>query len=164
MNRPKTTATQVNAVRSLLMAKANLEVMQERMAPIQAELLRVWKPVTKERTGRRPGGEPITEWKWLWLTDDATFADIMADKEALQAKAGISASKPGNCPLLEAEHLVTVAQHAVVLAFSDWGPIQGVTVNKLLCLGMDKYKQFIDLCCGLVASDPANHAALRKVA
>lgn len=159
----KLTETQVNAVKALVQAKAFHELMKERTAPIHAELLAVWKPITEGDSERRPGGEPITDWARLYRTDDATFTSMMADRESLLAKAGISASKPGNCPLLEAEHLVRLAEHGVILAFSEFCGGKPITVNGLLCLGLEKYDRFVELCCQLVASHPVHSKKLALV-
>lgn len=52
------------------------------------------------------------------------------------------------CPLLVAQHEVTLAEHAL---FDAMFPITGITVHGLLCLGLEKYREYINLTLRLLA-------------
>ena len=145
-----TNRTLVECVNTYLKAKAFASLERERVAPIQAELLRVWKP-TATRNGRP--GEPITNFDRLYLCeDDELCNDIFRDMDRMYREAGWKDLKPGECPALIAENLVTKAGWAVIEAARRWFPT--VDCNSLLCLGLEKYRRYIDLLVGLVVNHP----------
>lgn len=140
----------VNAVNTWLQAKAFLALERERVAPIHAELLRVWKP-TATRNGRP--GELITDFRQLYLCEDEDLCqDIYRDMDRMYREAGWKDLKPGYCPALIADDLLTKANWAVVEAMRQWFP--DVTTDRLLCAGMDKYRQYIDLAVKMVVNHP----------
>jgi len=145
---PRMSRTQLGAVRALLQAKAYEATVRGWMDPIHAEAVERWKPQLKEKYAGRT--HPIT-WDTLYLTDDATFQDILADVRQMtkERHPSIVPTNPEHCPLLEAESLTNAAERAVVLAFQDWeaSPFHGTGTDwhRLLCSGMQVLRQFIDL-------------------
>lgn len=149
-NTVATNRTLVECVNTYLRAKAFARLEAERVAPIHAELLRVWKPM-ETRNGRPE--KPVTDWKRLYLCeDDDLCKDLFADMDRMYREAGWKDLKPGECPALIAENLVTKAGWAIIEAMRQWFP--DVTADSLLCAGLEKYRRYIDLAVGLVVNHP----------
>ena len=133
----------IGAVETLLMAKAHVELIRERVIPIQKSTLALVKAVDHET------GEPITDAKDGYRMSDEQFEDYLNEVHHEYIKEGFDV-KINHCPLLIAEDLERQAKHAVILAFQEREEFKSITVNGLLCLGIAKYEEFIDLCIKLV--------------
>lgn len=139
----KPSNTMIGAVEALLMAKAHVELTRERVVPIQKAMLALVKAVDKET------GKPITEAKDGYRMSDEQFKDYLTEVHHEYIKEGFNV-KQDYCPLLIAEDLERQAKHALILAMNAQKEFESVTVNGLLCLGIAKYEQFIDLCIKLI--------------
>ena len=145
------------AANTLLLAKANAELWAERVAPVQRELLRTCK-ITYGNLDREKQGQPITDPKDSWLMGDDQAAHYFAELDAEYRRRGwlTDADGVGYCPALMAGHLVTKAEHAMIVRAAEFIP--GLEVDVLLCAGLEKYHKAIDLLIGLVV----NHPSYRK--
>ena len=106
--------------------------------------------------------DPITEPKHAFLMDEVDAADYHAECQAriqkLYSPKSLAAMgwKPGYCPALIAEHLQVQTEWLLIEA---GGRMMGVDKpeemnNSLLCLGLEKRREFIDLLVGLVVNLP----------
>ena len=90
----------------------------------------------------------VLEPKHAWLLPKKTFMVYHVRCNEEQEKAGLITDHPDHCPLLVAEGCVTKAEHAIVEAMQC---VTGLTSDELLCAGMDRYRQYIDLTLRLLA-------------
>jgi hypothetical protein len=126
------------SVNAVLMATAYAQAMRERCDKIQRRLL---------ASGRYGGdGEP----KYTYLLPDEAAARYFADLDAAYREAGYTDLEPGHCPALIAESLQRDAERALIEAAEEFFP--GVTLHKLLCAGLDKHREFLDLLIKLVVN------------
>jgi len=109
------------------------------------------------KAAERWGGDRITDPKSSFLMDDADAKRYFAECDKARDAAGYKDLKPGYCPALIAEHAQSKAEQALIRAAH---PYFGVDNHTILCAGMDKRKEYLDLLMGLVCSHPLfRHAA-----
>ncbi len=137
------TNTMIGACEALLMAKAHTELTRERVVPIQNAMLALVKAVDKET------GEPITNAKDGYRMSDEQFKDYLNEVHHEYIKEGFNVEM-NYCPLLIAENLERQSKHALIMAMTEQEEFKTITINGLLCLGIAKYEQFIDLCIKLL--------------
>lgn len=124
----------------LLVCMTLAQVEREKCDKIQRRLL---------GSGRYGGdGNPKT----TYLLPDEASNRYHADLDAAYREAGYADLKPGYCPALIAEHDQTKAEWALIEASAEF--MTGVTNNGLLCLGLEKRQQYLDLLIGLVVNHP----------
>lgn len=104
----------------------------------------------------RLGGEMIHDPKQAYLMADDDFAVYDAKCKQARALAGLQVDNDDQCPLLVAELLVSQAEHALITVMSE---TTKVTVHKLLCAGMEKYKSYVDLTLRLLSPFVKNDLA-----
>jgi hypothetical protein len=148
------------AVEAVLLARCAAEVARKQVDDLKrAELGKV---VYLERVDE---DEPQAERKRIvdpnqdWLMSEQDFADYCAELNLREREAGIKpASMPdSHCPALVAETLLSDAHHLLIDCAAEMLklPFDGKELrHRLLCSGMENYKQFIELLCGLVVNLP----------
>lgn len=147
---PKKLASSLNsAVNAVLMARAYHALQAERMRAVDLELIQVCKPID------RYSGEPIVEPDRLWHMTDECATDFCAERDIEIRKLGYDL-EPGYCPALMAENTVRLAEQTLLECSREFFP--EFTVNGLLCAGLDKYKQAIELLIGLTVNAPGYRA------
>lgn len=82
------------------------------------------------------------ELKYDWTMPDLTFAEYNALNKASRDEIGLQVDDPEKCPLLVAEHLVSQAQNALIDIME---PLTGLDAHRLLCCGLDKYREYVEL-------------------
>lgn len=148
----------VSYVRAYLMARAYAETMTERVDAVYRSILQEC-PVYADRVGCN--GERITESKRLFLaTDTARVADCHAEanKRLRAAKIKPADMLDDYCPALVAQDLQRKTERLLV---DEAGKPFGITADKLLCAGLDAWKEFIKLTVSLVVSQPGFKCELR---
>lgn len=136
----KALITPVNAV---LLAQVYHEVTRERCEAIQRRLL---------ATGKYG---PCRDPRKTWLPKEDGGVDgkeYYADLDAAYREAGYVDLSPGYCPALIAEDLLRVARRTLVECAQEFFP--GITPDRLLCAGLAKYDEFIELLIKLVVNAP----------
>lgn len=133
-------------VNALLLAKAYAQCEREKMDKVDLRLLadRVYMDQYAE-------GKRITEPKDTWHMNETDAAHYQKLRQTEIDRMGYKLPRD-HCPALVAEYLETQAEWAVVDAAAEFFP--GVDRDGLLCLGLEKYHQFIDLVCKLVVNAP----------
>lgn len=91
----------------------------------------------------------ILDPKDAFLMSNANFAEYDARCKVERIAAGLHVDDPEQCPLCVADHTVALAKHALIEEMTAITP--NVTANRLLCAGMEKYDEFIELTLRLLA-------------
>lgn len=117
------------------------EILAEMAIPVAAK----WVEMKAERAGL------ITDPKQVYLASDADADRYFDALEVAKVKAGFTGLSYGDCPLLIAETQTRLAGRAVIDASAY---LSGKSFNwhDMLCTGLDKYQQYIDLTVSLVVS------------
>lgn len=131
-------------VNAVLMARAHAQLMREKISAMHAEVLDYLDV-------RDDAGQRITDPTKAWHMDDRYSKEVYAEYDKRNREAGYKL-KPGHCPALIAEGLQVTAEHNLVIAASEFFP--EVTIDRLLCAGLDKYRKFIDLTIRLAVNAP----------
>lgn len=159
-----------SAVGAYLMARAYAETMHNHVDKIQREIL-AESPLTNGHETKH--GQParlITDPKHAWLCDDdAACADYYAECNRRERAAGLKPDDmpDSHCPALVAEDIQRTTERliidnaAVMLRFEGGGK---ELHHRLLCAGLDKYHEFIDLMVKLVVNLPDFKNPLQKMA
>jgi hypothetical protein len=161
-----------NAVNAYLLARAYAETMRESVDKVYAAVLVDIPMFDDIKLGVRyePTGERITNHNLLYLSSDEdackrVYAEV--DKQ-LRADGAKSADMPAeHCPALVAENIQHEAEWAILDAAAVMLGLEfdGKELNhRLLCLGLEKQKQFIDLVVKLVVNRPGFKAPKIPVA
>lgn len=87
--------------------------------------------------------------------DSPAYMEHMREVRLREDEAGLRKDCPtdDHCPALMAESVVTTTEHLIVECAAEMLK-KDITIHKLLCAGLDKYKRFIDLCVGAVVNLP----------
>lgn len=149
------------SVNAYLVGRAFAETLREKVNAVYQEILLI-HPLYEDLDTRARKAEPprIYDPDRMYLsTDEETCSDVYADANHTLKERGI---KPDDmpaehCPALVAEDVQRkterlIIENAAEMLQSDISP--GDFQHKLLCLGLDKYQEFINLCVGLVVKLP----------
>jgi hypothetical protein len=145
-----------SAVGTYLLAKAYAQTMREAVNLIHREIL-VECPIfadDTERRGNHKGKQILSSGQLYLCSNEALCDDFYAESNTRLRKVGLKpdAMPDDHCPALVAENLERLAAQSLIE--SAQVVFHGLTVQKLLCAGLDKYNQYIDLLCRLVVSMP----------
>jgi len=152
-----------SSVNSYLMARVHAELQREKVDKIQRHLLESTSYFADaELTGRRGlPTERITDPKLTYLMKDDESVDYLLDLKAELIKAGYEIKsvegEPEHhyfCPALVAENLQNETEHLVIDSMAEMLGEGDDFRHKLLCAGLDKYKEFLDLAVKFVVNSP----------
>jgi hypothetical protein len=134
-------------VSSYLVAKASFEILDIKVSKVYAELLEKYHVLDDE-------GKRIYNHEYLYTSnDDETINKIYSEAEKLLRERKIKPDdmKDGYCPALVAQELLSgIAKEIIEITGAPFN----VTPHKLLCAGLNKYNEWIELIVGLVMSLP----------
>ena len=106
-------------------------------------------------------GERITDPDKAWMLEAEEHHDYLIDlKKAMQGAGYTIKSIPGepeysyNCPALTAESMQRDAEHLIIDTMAEMLGESEELGHNLICAGMDKYHQFIDLAVKMVVNMP----------
>jgi len=149
-----------SAVNAVLLARAHAEVIRAQVHAIESAILAEAPLYVSAEHAEGRTDERITEPGKVWLTDleSPQYKEHQAETNKRLRAAGLKPdSMPDNhCPACVAECLQSDAEHLLIhcaaemLEAGDGKEFH----HKLLCAGMEKYRKFIDLICGLVVNLP----------
>ena len=144
-------------VRSYLLARTFYEVTKEQVDAVYAVILREI-PVFADRepgAGRRGlSGQRIYDHEKLYLTSDDDACQRVwgeAHKRLLAAGIKPATMSRDHCPALVAREQLSKVSNALA---DEAGKGMGLSAGKLLCHGLDRYYEFIDLVVGAIVSLP----------
>ena len=144
------------AVTALLLARTFAEVKREQVDQVKREELAAVAYMVAPEHREDGREERITEPKRDWLMSDEDFADYLHQCEKVELERGIRPAdmKPGYCPALVAECLLTDAQRVLVAATE---PLTGVKWDQLIFYrpgGKLAVTEWCDLWCKIVVCLP----------
>ena len=156
-----------SAVSAYLMARAYAETMRERIDKIETAVL-VQCPLTNglEIKHVQPARE-ITEPKEVYLcTDKDMLEEHYGEVNHRVRAAGLKPDDmpDSHCPALVAESLQCDTEHLIIDTAIEMLNLDKDFGHTLICNGMDKYHQFIDLVCKLVINAPGFESPLKQAA
>jgi len=146
-----------SAVNAYLMSRAYAETMRDKVNAIYKDILTQCPVYADLRTpeGKQIGqGEQILDPEHLYLcSDDALVQDAWAEADKRERAAGIKPDSMQDeyCPALVAENLQRETERLLIEVS---GKPFGMDNHKLLCAGLEKRQQWIDLVCQFVVSQP----------
>jgi hypothetical protein len=151
-----------SSVNAYLVARAFAEVMRERVNVVYQEVLQIhplYEDMETRRRGKREPKRIFNPDRMYLSTDEETCSEVYAEVNLTLRERGIKQPETpdDHCPALVAEHLQTKAEHLIIESAAEMlkvGIDAGEFQNKLLCMGLDKYREFIHLCVGLVVKLP----------
>lgn len=142
---------QIRCAQELMVAMAYEETLRPIVEGYEREILAKhrFKMAAKwgERTG--PEGGVILEAKHAFLLDEHDAKVYQDECRLAQEAHGLKASKPENCPLLEAEHARRVAENALMETWK--GHPRFASLADLGTLQTKQRAKVIDLTLGLLA-------------
>ena len=143
------------SVQAVLLARAYAETMRARVDKIQREILAECPVRTAPEHLEQDPTLPqyITEPKDTFLGTDMDCEDYFAECNTRERAAGLKPdSMPDeHCPALVAEDIQRKAEWVLCGAAEE---VFGVSQSDVLCAGLDKYRQWLDLLCKLVVNLP----------
>jgi hypothetical protein len=151
-----------SAVSAYLMARARAEVLREKIDKIEREILESACYFSNPLLADHSITKRITEPSESYLLKEDDARDYLLDVRAALMESGYDIKQVPNepehhyfCPALTAESLQTTTEHLIIENGAEMlGEDPKDFSHRLLCAGLDKYKEFIDLCVKLVVNLP----------
>lgn len=140
-----------DAAVTVLANRAVAEVMRERIDAIERQLLTEYELYTDPEMNPDNPNTRITEPNDTWLAGMAAIPAYCAARTAAITAAGYDTTGD-TCPALVAEHKVTLSEHALIERVATIPGMEAITVNALLCEGIDTYREFIRMTAALATS------------
>jgi len=150
-------------VDAYLMAKAYAELQREKVDAIQRRLLDATEYYPDRTLGRRgiTKRERITDPKSTWLMSDTDSNKYLTDLRNELTAAGYTIEDIPDqpywiytCPALSAETLQIDAERALIHQAGELLNCGPDFYHRLLCAGLDKLHEFVDLCVKMVVNAP----------
>lgn len=142
-------------VNEWLLVKLKLEAISERIDAMDREILQANDFRYAERwakNGREKYVGRVLDPELTYLMDEDDSAKYFEIRDDRIAADGWDVPERGYCPKCMADSEMVEMNHKLIAEAGKHIP--GVTADKLLCAGMDKYREFIDLCVKLVVNAP----------
>lgn len=160
--KPQITQNVKSAVNAYLMARTLAECEREKVDNIARSILETATYLADPKfVARGRVSERIFKPGEAWMLADEEHHDYLIDlRKALQSAGYVIKSIPGEpeysykCPALTAESLQRDVEHLLIEAFCEMIGEKDDLIHNLLCAGMDKYNQFIDLSVKMVVNMP----------
>lgn len=140
-----------DAAVTVLANRAVAEVMRERIDAIERQLLTEYELYTDPEMNPDNPNARITNPDDTWLAVADSLPAYYAARTAAIAAAGYDTTGD-TCPALVAEHKVTLSEHALIERIATIPGMEAITVNALLCEGIDTYREFIRMATALATS------------
>ena len=142
----KVGACMARIANSVILARLHAQTEREKMEAVDLDLIDWLAPVD------RYTGKPITKPKDTWTMRDEDAATYYAERTKRIAAMGYKLPD-GYCPALCAEEVVRIAERNMVDAAGEFFP--NVDADSLICLGLEKYRQFVELLLKLGVNHPS---------
>ena len=155
-----------SSVNAYLMARARAEVMTEKVDAVYEDIL-TETPLYADLE-MRGHDEPfqILKPKDMYLSTDEDFcAEVYAEANKRLREMGLKPDDmpDGHCPALVAQNLQRDCEWLIIDNAAEMLGYDGKELHhKLLCAGLEKYHQFIDLVCKLVVNLPDFENPLKR--
>jgi hypothetical protein len=150
------------SVGAYLLARARAEVIREKVDKIEREILESACYFSSPLLAGHSITKRITEPSESYLLKEDDARDYFLDVKAALIESGFNIKEVPNeaehhyfCPALTAESLQNKTEHLIIENGAEMlGENPKDFSYRLLCAGLEKYKQFIDLCVKLVVNLP----------
>ena len=136
------TTTQIRAAAAVFIAMAHEQVIREIVEDYQSNIL------SRHNFKNRYDGTIIKNPHKDWEMCDEDFTIYLEECKTEREIVGLKVQSEDNCPLLEAQNILISARRNLVDTFED---TFNVSADRLLCLGLEKYNEYIELLLGLLA-------------
>lgn len=142
------TEEMIAAAETVFKTMAWLEVVKPKVLAYQKEILKrhQFKVARKHSRSRRNSQtnvpQIILDPKDTFLMSDEDFEIYCRESRKAQEEVGLKTDTPEECPLLVAEDLLRKAKEVLIEVMQ---PVTQVDSQKLLCAGLDKYNQYVEL-------------------
>ena len=146
----KPTAEMFNVAQALLQAMAFKETIRPIVEGYEQKILDEMRPLDRYE------GELITDIKYTYMMPDDIFAIYHSRCKAARDAAGLHVEKDDFCPFLVADTFVVDATRALVEIME---PVFKVSHHALLCSGLDKFHEYVDLMLKMLVSHPKSTVA-----
>lgn len=151
-----------SAVNAYLLARTLAECEREKVDALAREILESTPYHTDPKfIEKGHAHEYITDPDKTWMLEVEEHHDYLLDLRKAMQNAGYTIkSIPGEpeysykCPALTAESLQSDAEHLIIDAVAEMIGDSDDLAHNLICAGMDKYHQFIDLAVKMVVNMP----------
>jgi len=149
-----------SAVNAYLMARVYAETIREEVDEVYKETLGIFPLYTDAFTRHNQKVERILDVNRMYLSkDEETCKNVYTDANFQLRKRGIKPDvmSDDECPALVAENIQLKTQWLICDTAAEMMGLDfdGKELNhRLLCMGLEKYKEFIDLIVGLVVNLP----------
>jgi hypothetical protein len=158
----KITQSVKSAVNAYLMARTLAECERKKVNSLAREILETATYQADPKLVERGHAiERITDPDKAWMLEAEEHHDYLLDlRKAMQDAGYTIKSIPGepeysyNCPALTAESLQRDAEHLIIDTMAEMLGESKDLGHNLICAGLDKYHQFIDLAVGMVVNMP----------
>ena len=158
----KITQALKSSVNAYLMAKTLAECEREKVDNMAREILETATYRADPKFVERGHvSERITDPDKAWMLEDRDHNDYLVDLKKAMEKVGYkikhNPNEPEysfNCPALMAESMQRDAEYLLVDAVAEMLGETDDLAHNLICAGLDKYHQFIDLVVGMVVNMP----------
>ena len=140
-----------SGVGGVLMARAYAETMRAQVDAVHREILTEC-PVYADRWGETH--QILNSGDLYKSSDEVLCRDFYDEANHRLRKVGLKPQSmhDDHCPALVAERLLTIAESALIEAAAE--VFEGITVNRLICAGLDKYRRWVDMLCRVVVNLP----------
>lgn len=136
------------AARNLFVAMAVVTAIRPVVVDYQRAILAEGQWRIRPKYAGKLGERVILDPKEAFLMSDENFAIYDAACNRARGLAGLYVAGAEFCPLLVAEHEVVKAEQRLIDAMR---PVTHITHDKLMCSGLDKYREYVDLTLRLLA-------------
>lgn len=144
------TTEMFDAAQTLLQAMAYMETIRPIVEGYEKEILDDMQPLDRYE------GELITDIKYTYMMPDDIFKIYDRRCRKARDKAGLHVDNDGFCPLLVADTFVVDATRTLIEVVE---PVFKVSHHALLCSGMDKFHEYVELMLKLLVSHPKSTIA-----
>jgi hypothetical protein len=144
------TKDMIQAAKTVFKAMAFTQTIRPIVEGYQQQIINEMKPQANERDAKncQLGFKIITSPKQSYLMNNTDFQIYLKRCNEERIKAKLHVKSEEYCPLLVAEDLQRQAERAFIDIME---PVTHLTADKVLCTGLDNYKQLIDLSLRLLA-------------
>lgn len=158
----KITPAMKRAAQVYLLARTHAEMEREKVDDMTASILNDGHYRTSAEFKRMRSGKPerITEPKDSYLIDEAGSKKFERERMNRLRSLGYTEKEvpEGYCPALMAEDTARKAARSLM---DICEPLVGLTCDRILCAGIDKYEQYLKLLMGLLINAPGFRSPMK---
>jgi len=136
------TAEMIEAAANVFIAMAALGVIEPIVTGYETEILKKHQWTIRPEFQKRLGAEIVLDPKNAYLMSDADQAVFFAEAKLARQASGLVVEHDEQCPKCVAEYNLIEAKHKLIEVME---PITKLSVQRLMCGGLDKYEEAVEL-------------------